>query len=242
MRIALIGYGKMGKAIESLSAPVHHEISLKVGRSGFTAKDLQQTDVAIEFSTPDAAVNNIYTCFEAGIPVVVGTTAWYHQYDEVVAACKKANGKMLTATNFSIGVNLFWKAAEYLAGLMNERTDYDVSVHEVHHLQKLDAPSGTAITTANKLIEQLNRKNRWVHHEIGNSPSDDPFHLNISSAREEGVPGTHIIEFANDIDSIELKHTAKNRKGFATGALKAAEWLYQQSEPGVYTMDDVLNL
>lgn len=240
MRIALIGYGKMGKTIETIALEQGHEISLRVGRDGFEIDQLKGADVAIEFSTPDTVVDNIKKCFEGQIPVVVGTTAWYKQYEEVVADCIQKDGAMLAATNFSIGVNLFWKIVEQAANLLNDHPSYDVSISEIHHLQKLDAPSGTAITTAEKILKELDRKKQWVHHEVGNAPSKESLHLNISSERIDGVPGTHIVHFKNEIDSIEISHTAHNRQGFAMGALKAAEWL--TGKIGIYTMDDLLTV
>ncbi|MBI1305659.1 MAG: 4-hydroxy-tetrahydrodipicolinate reductase [Bacteroidetes bacterium] len=232
----------MGKAIEELSEGRGHEIAFKVGREGFSADQLksQQIDVAIEFSTPDSAVANIRKCIEAGVPVVVGTTAWYDQYDKICNEVEAQNGSLLTATNFSIGVNLFWKIVNEAARLFNSQPDYDVDVKEIHHLQKLDAPSGTAITTAQKLLAELDGKSKWVHHEKGSDPSNEPNHLNIESERVDGVPGTHIVDFHGPIDSIEIIHTAHNRRGFALGALRAAEWL--AGRKGIFTMNDVLEL
>jgi 4-hydroxy-tetrahydrodipicolinate reductase len=239
MKIALIGYGKMGKAIEEIALDKGYEISLRVGRNGFEGSDLGKSDVAIEFSTPDTAASNILKCLQNNVPVVVGTTAWYHQFNEISEAVKRHNGGLLTATNFSIGVNLFWKVVTEASKLFNARSDYDVSIREIHHLQKLDAPSGTAISTAEHILKDFDRKNRWIHHERGNDPSLEPLHLNIESVRQEGVPGTHEVNFNGSIDSIEIKHTAHSRKGFAIGALSAAEWL--AGKKGIFTMDDVLN-
>ncbi len=239
MKIALIGYGKMGRAIEEIALSKGYEISLRVGKDGFEISDLAKTDVAIEFSTPDTVVSNIKKCIRAEVPIVVGTTAWYHEYDEVCQMVEQYKASLLSATNFSIGVNLFWEIVAQAAKLFNLRNEYDVNITEIHHLQKLDAPSGTAITTAERVLEQVDRKNRWIHHEHGNDKSVDPLHLNIESVRTDGVPGTHMVNFDGEIDSIEITHTAKSRKGFAIGALSAAEWLV--GKKGIFTMDDVLN-
>lgn len=239
MRIALIGYGKMGKAIEEMALQKGHTISLRVGREGFSSEDLIQTDVAIEFSTPDAAVANIEKCALAKVPVVVGTTAWYPQFDSVCEIIRKNDSAMLTATNFSIGVNLFWKIVSDASALLNKHPEYNIEIREIHHLQKLDAPSGTAITTAERILQRIDRKNQWVHHEHEQKGSDEPLHLNIESVRTEGVPGTHEVIFKSAIDTIEINHIAHSRKGFALGALQAAEWLCGKT--GIFNMDDILN-
>ena len=230
----------MGQAIEQLAIERGHEITLKADHTGFGVSDLEHVDVAIEFTTPDAAVGNIEKCFNAGVPVVVGTTAWYDQYDDVVAKCNSLNGGLFTATNFSIGVNLFFKINALAAQLIDPYTEYEVSVDEIHHTQKLDAPSGTAITTVETLTHNLSRKNQWIHHENGIGEAANDNEIVVNSYREENVPGTHAVKYESDIDTIELKHTAHNRKGFATGAIVAAEWMLGKT--GVYTMKDLLNI
>ncbi|MCB9261559.1 MAG: 4-hydroxy-tetrahydrodipicolinate reductase [Flavobacteriales bacterium] len=239
MKIALIGYGKMGKAIEEIALAKGHEISLRTDREGFEIDDLKDTDVAIEFSTPSTVAENIKKCADAGVPVVVGTTAWYHQFDEMSNYVKSKNSGLFTATNFSIGVNIFFKINELAANMIQKYGEYDVEVDEIHHTQKLDAPSGTAITTAEKLLANFSRKNNWIHHENGLGHTNNAMDLVVNSYREENVPGTHNVKFFSDIDTIEIKHTAHNRKGFAAGALAAAEWM--QGKKGIFSMKDLLN-
>jgi 4-hydroxy-tetrahydrodipicolinate reductase len=241
LKIAILGYGKMGQIIEEIALERGHTISLKVGIEGFQPEDLKNTDVAIEFSVPQAAAENIKKCAEAKTPVVVGTTAWYERYDEVSDYIQEKGGAMLAATNFSIGVNVFFMVNRYLSKLMNGQEDYDVYMKEIHHLQKLDAPSGTAITLAEGILEELDRKNNWVHHENpteNKMSSDNPLDLHVYSDRKQGVPGTHRIVFENSIDKITIEHEAKNRKGFALGSVLAAEWLH--GKKGVFTMQDLL--
>lgn len=239
MKIGLIGYGKMGRAIEELAAERGHQIILRAGSPGFTDAELKACDVAIEFSTPEAAPANIRRCLESSVPVVVGTTAWYAHYDELSNLSGQTGTPLLTASNFSIGVNLFFALNTYLARLMQNHTEYDVRMEEIHHTEKKDAPSGTAITLAEGILAELERKNKWVCREAGNVIKLDAFDLEIDALRVHGVPGTHRIAYQSDIDSIEIKHTAHNRKGFALGAIIAAEWL--QGKRGVFTMQDVLN-
>lgn len=239
MKIGLIGYGKMGRAIEELAAQRGHQIVLRAGSSGFTDAELRTCDVAIEFSTPEAAPNNIRRCLESSVPVVVGTTAWYAHYDELCNLSVKTGTPLLTATNFSIGVNLFFALNSYLARLMQNHAEYDVRMEEIHHTEKKDAPSGTAITLAEGILAELERKNKWVCREADNAGNMEAFDLEIEALRVPGVPGTHRIEYQSDIDSIEIKHTAHSRKGFALGAVIAAEWL--QGKRGVFKMQDVLN-
>ncbi len=237
MKIALLGYGKMGKAIESVidSIPQHEVILRFDGENGeeLSASLLAGADVAIEFSTPSTALANIYTCFEAGVPVIVGTTGWHKQLPEVTQKCEEMEGTLFWASNFSIGVNIFFAVNKYLAKVMNEQEQYDVTLEEVHHTEKLDSPSGTAITLATGVLEEVDRKHEWV-----NQPAEGEEQLSIISKREEGVPGTHLVTYNSGIDTIEISHVAHSRLGFAQGAVKAAEWVH--GKVGVYTMSDML--
>jgi 4-hydroxy-tetrahydrodipicolinate reductase len=235
MKIALIGYGKMGKEIETIALERKHEIVLIVEKDNedlVSKKDLQKADVAIEFTTPHSVVANLKRCMEAQLPVVVGTTGWYQQFEEVTNYCKNNNGTLFHATNFSIGVNLFFKVNTYLAELMNNYSNYDVSMEEIHHIHKLDKPSGTAITLAQQIINKVKRKNKW---SIDEKTADTLF---IQDKREGEVPGTHIIKYHSPIDDIEIMHKAHNRKGFALGAVVAAEFL--NGKKGIYTMSDII--
>lgn len=254
MKFALIGYGKMGRAIEEIilhqkksEARFHQdEVVLKISEdnlSDFTIDNLKRADVAIEFTQPDSAIPNIYKCFEAGVPVVVGTTAWLDRLDEVKKKCKEMNGGLFFSPNFSIGVNIFWEVNRRLAQLMNDQAQYDVSMVEIHHTEKKDAPSGTAVKTAEVIMEHLDRKKSWKLSDA-QSPSLDrqlsTDDLLIIAKREPGVPGTHTVRFESEVDFIELKHEAKSRKGFAEGALLAARWM--KGRRGVYGMKDLLSL
>ena len=201
---------------------------------------IKAADVAIEFTMPESAVKNIKTCFDYNVPVVVGTTGWYESYNEVVEESKKKKGCLFTATNFSLGVNIFFKLNEYLAKLMNNFSDYSIKMDEVHHTQKLDAPSGTAITLAHGIIEEVYRKDKWLSIEEGNNQIPDALELPIHSFREDNVPGTHSIHYDSPIDSIEIKHTAHSRKGFALGAVLAAEFI--KGKKGILGMNDMLKL
>lgn len=237
MKIALLGYGKMGKTIEGIAIERGHEIVLKVddhNKDSVTTKDLSKADVAIEFSTPQSAYNNILLCFEANIPIVVGTTAWLDKLGEVKKICKEKNQAFFHASNFSIGVNLFFQLNKKLATMMSGYKQYIPSMEEIHHTEKLDSPSGTAISLANDLIAIHPEKKSWV-----NSASGKTDELSIISKREPNVPGTHTISYTSDVDTIEIKHTAHSRKGFAEGAVIAAEWLI--GKKGCYTMNDMLN-
>jgi len=238
MKIAIIGYGKMGKAIESIALERGHEISLKVDSSNsgsISSKDLESSDVAIEFSRPENAVSNIKMCVEAKTPIVVGTTGWYDEYDAVSDLVKANDTALLAATNFSVGVNIFFELNKKLAAMMEPQKDYRSMITEIHHLQKLDSPSGTAITLAEGIIEKHSGYKQWE-----NDVPQDPSTLAILSEREAEVPGTHIIEYSSDIDEISISHKAKNRKGFALGAVLAAEYIHGKS--GIYQMKDVLNI
>ncbi len=232
MKIALLGYGRMGKAIEKIALDRGHEIVIKKDVEPLE-DDLSVAEVAIDFSHPSAAFENIKSCISKGIPVVSGTTGWLDQYDEIVSYCKAEGGSFIYASNFSIGVNLFFNLNEYLAKLMNQVGEYNVSMQETHHKHKLDAPSGTAITLANDVIANSDKIN-W---SISN-PKDKELFIDVK--REGEVPGTHIIAYNSSVDSIEIKHTAFNRTGFALGAVVAAEWL--KDKKGIFQMKDVLNL
>lgn len=238
MNIALIGYGKMGKEIEQIALSRGHNIVLKVDASNattYTIDELKKADVAIEFSTPEAAINNIYNCFDANVPVVVGTTGWLSKLDEVKQKCTAQQQALFYASNYSIGVNLFFKLNQYLAKLMNNYPNYNVSMEEIHHVHKLDAPSGTAISLANQVIEQLTEKRKWV-----NEASTAKQELSIISKRIDEVPGTHTVTYNSAVDEISITHIAHNRKGFALGAVVAAEWI--KDKKGVFGMNDLMNL
>ncbi|PZX92950.1 4-hydroxy-tetrahydrodipicolinate reductase [Flavobacterium aquariorum] len=233
MKIALLGYGKMGHVIERFALERGHEIVLKKDEFN-TYEGLSSADVAIDFSVPSAAVSNISSCFHANVPVVSGTTGWLEHYDEMIALCKEKNGGFISSSNFSLGVNLFFEFNEYLAKIMSQFDHYKVEMEEIHHDQKLDAPSGTAISLAKGIIENSNYTN-WT---LDDAPKENEIH--IEAVRVGTVPGTHTVTYNSEVDSIEIKHTAHNREGFALGAVIAAEWL--AGKQGVYTMKDVLNL
>ncbi len=234
MKIALLGYGRMGKAIEKIAIERGHEIVLKVDQKT-TKYDISVADVAIDFSIPTAAVGNITNCFKGNTPVVSGTTGWLDQYDEMIDLCKQNNGGFIYASNFSLGVNLFFEINKKVAQLMNPMLSkgYSVTSEEIHHTKKLDAPSGTAISLAEGVIENTTLKN-WKLYE---SAADE---LTITAKRVGDVPGTHSITYHSEVDEIEIKHTAYNRNGFALGAVVAAEWL--AGKKGVFSMKDVLGL
>lgn len=236
MKIALIGYGKMGKAIEEIAVAKGHEVVLKItvdNTEDFIKENIQMADVAIEFTGPESAPDNICKCIEAGIPVVSGSTGWLKDWNNVAAFINENNGGFLYASNFSIGVNLFFELNKYLAKLMASYEDYEVSLEEIHHTQKKDAPSGTAITLAEQVLQEIKTKRRWVNEPTANSED-----LLIVSKRVDPAPGTHIIKYSSAIDDIEIVHTAHNRKGFAGGAVLAAEFM--KDKKGIYTMQDVL--
>lgn len=237
MKIALIGYGKMGKEIEQIAISRGHTIVLKVDRtnaSSYSVAELKKADVAIEFSTPESAINNIHKCFEANIPVVVGTTGWLEHLDNVKQQCIEKQHTLFYASNYSIGVNLFFKLNESLAKMMNNYPAYNVSMEEIHHVHKLDAPSGTAISLANQVIGNLAAKKKWV-----NRPAEDTSELGIISKRLDEVPGTHTVTYSSDVDEISITHIAHNRKGFASGAVIAAEWV--KDKKGIFGMNDLMN-
>lgn len=235
MKVAIIGYGKMGHTIEKILQERGHEVVARVKSEGINREELRKADVAIEFSRPEAVVKNLGTCFEEKVPVVCGTTGWLAYYDEVTRLCRENDCGFIYASNFSLGVNLFFQLNQQLAAMMKKFGQYDVSLEEIHHRQKLDSPSGTAITLAEQVIENLDRKSGWTENE--NHQSDQ---IHIEAKREPEVPGTHVVKYTSEIDDIEIKHTAHNRKGFALGAVVAAEFLNGKS--GIYTMKDVLNL
>lgn len=244
MKFALIGYGKMGKVIEDviLSANANKtekdEIVLRIGAENkheLTIENLQKVDVAIEFTQPDAAIANINLCFDAGIPVVVGTTAWLDQLPTVKATCTAKNGALFYAPNFSIGVNIFFEINKKLATIMNHQPQYNVEMEEIHHTEKKDTPSGTAIKTAEVILEELTTKSNWLLADNGNHSTES---LMIKAFREPNVPGTHIVNYSSDVDTIQLIHEAKSRKGFAEGAVMAARWL--PGKKGVFEMKDLL--
>lgn len=236
MKIAIIGYGKMGKEIEKVATSRGHEIVLRsTSKEPFLPADLSETDVAIEFTHPDEVVKNIFKCFEGNTPVVTGTTGWYNRFNEVKDRCLEEEQSLFYATNFSLGVNLFFQLNKQLSRLMDPYDDYKAGIHETHHTEKKDAPSGTAITLAEDLVYESTRYKDWSDKDENESDI-----LNVSSSRIEGVPGTHEIKWRSDIDEIEITHTAFNRKGFALGSVLAAEWVNDRH--GVFTMRDMLKL
>ena len=232
MKIALLGYGRMGKVIERIALERGHEIVLKKNAED-TFDGLENADVAIDFSIPDAAVGNISTCFNANIPVISGTTGWLEQFHNMAKLCEEKGGAFIYGSNFSLGVNIFFELNAHLARVMSNLKQYKVSMEEIHHLQKLDAPSGTAITLANDIIDTSDYSS-WA---LENAKEDE---ILIAAKREEGIPGTHSVFYDSNVDSIEIKHTAHNREGFALGAVVAAEWL--AGKKGIFTMKDVLGL
>lgn len=232
MKIALLGYGKMGKVIEKIALERGHEIVLRK-----TATDpfdgLEKADIAIDFSIPSAAVTNISTCLNAGIPVISGTTGWLDAYPKMVALCEAKSGAFIYGSNFSLGVNIFFELNDYLARIMSKFSQYTIQMEEIHHTQKLDAPSGTAITLAKTIMEH-SEYSAWT---LEKAKEDE---IRIEAKRIENVPGTHTVTYNSEVDAIEIKHTAHNREGFGLGAVIAAEWLLPKT--GVFTMKDVLDL
>lgn len=228
----------MGKAVEEVALQKGHEIVLKINSKNledFNAANLRKADVAVEFSNPENAIKNITTCLEAGIPTITGTTGWLDKWEEVKKSVVANNGSFLFASNFSIGVNIFYELNQLLAKLMSQHLEYDVSIIETHHTQKKDAPSGTAISLAEQILSKTQSKEKWV-----NQASDDPKNLSILSERKDPTPGTHEVIYQSTIDDIEIKHTAHNRLGFAKGAVLAAEYIVDKK--GIFTMKDVLGL
>lgn|SRR5690606_6884745 len=244
MKIVILGYGKMGQMIEKFALKRGHEIALIVdseNRDGLIAEDLVDADIAIDFSTPEAALGNISLCFEASLPLVVGTTGWYDHIEEVKETCLEADQSLLYGSNFSIGVNLFFHVNKLLAKAIAPYQQYDVQVEEIHHIQKLDAPSGTAITIAEGIIDNNEIKKTWVNQVVGAEEEivNQPHELLIESLRIEEVPGTHTVLYSSEVDQIEFKHTAHNREGFALGAVIAAEWLY--GKKGFYQVTEIFD-
>ncbi|MBX2877211.1 MAG: 4-hydroxy-tetrahydrodipicolinate reductase [Saprospiraceae bacterium] len=237
MKIALIGYGKMGKTIDQLAQAAGHQVvaRIDVGNQGdLSAESLTSADVAIEFTRPESAFNNIVTCLENGVPVVSGTTGWLDRLEEAKQLVEKYQGGLFYASNYSIGVNIFFAINKQLAKLMKRYDQYGISMEEIHHTQKLDAPSGTAITLAEGILGELSYKKSWV-----NEPSQQDEELPIISKRIDKVPGTHTIRYNSPIDNITITHTAHSREGFARGALAAAEWMV--GKQGFYGMEDMLS-
>ncbi len=237
MKIALIGYGKMGKAIEEIAVKKGHSISLVIdlhNAHDLTKENLQKSDVAIEFTTPETAVNNIMQCFDAGVPVVCGTTGWLDKIEEIKQACLKNDAAFLYSSNYSIGVNIFFEVNKKLSELMSKQ-DYNVSIEETHHTQKKDAPSGTAITIAEQILKELSEKKKWVNEKTNNEKD-----LSIISHRIDPAAGTHSVKYTSEVDDIEIIHTAHNRKGFAAGAVLAAEFI--KGKKGIFSMKDVLGI
>ncbi|HEY0899045.1 MAG TPA: 4-hydroxy-tetrahydrodipicolinate reductase [Sphingobacteriaceae bacterium] len=244
MKIALLGYGKMGRIIEEFALDRGHDVVLKITSSNqdeLTVENLQKADVVIDFSTPATVLSNIEKCFEADIPVVVGTTGWYGKLQELKNACESGNKCMLYGSNFSIGVNVFFHVNKILARIMNRYPQYDVLVEEIHHTEKLDAPSGTAITIAEGILEGVERKREWVNDLVGDNSEviPKPEQLLIESHRLEEVPGTHTVIYSSEVDDLEFKHKAHSRAGFALGAVLAAEWL--QGKRGFYSVKDIFD-
>ncbi|HWC55004.1 MAG TPA: 4-hydroxy-tetrahydrodipicolinate reductase [Chitinophagaceae bacterium] len=236
MKIALIGYGKMGKTIEEIALQRNHEIILKIdvdNLADFTAENLSKADAAIEFTGPHSAFENVKKVLSFGVPLVCGSTGWLEKMDEIKKLLADKNGAFLYASNFSIGVNIFFELNKKLAALMAPHPDYEINIKEIHHTQKKDAPSGTAITLAEQILESNKRKKRWV-----NENSDNVEDLEIISERIDPAPGTHIVKYSSTVDDIEIIHTAHSRKGFALGAVMAAEFI--KGKKGLFSMKDVL--
>ena len=232
MKIALLGYGKMGKIVEKLAVKKGHTIVSRINQYS-SKEEILKADIAIEFSTPQSAVSNIKFCLENNIPIVSGTTGWLAHYDKMIKLCENRNGSFIYASNFSIGVNLFFSINEYVSNLMEPWKDYQVSIEEVHHNQKLDIPSGTAVTLAEEIIRNSDKKN-W---ELNGTEAEN---INITAKRINDIKGTHIINYDSNIDTISIKHEAHSRDGFALGAILAAEWLADKK--GIFTMKDVLQI
>jgi len=233
MKIALLGYGRMGKAIEAIALQRGHTIVIKTSQD--KDYDITAADVAIDFSVPSAAYNNISNCLNHNVPVISGTTGWLEKYNAIVSLCEKQKGAFIYASNFSLGVNIFFELNKYLAKMMAKLEDYKVDIEEIHHTQKLDAPSGTAITLAEGIIQNNKAYNNWELNKAKDAKT-----IAIEAKRITDVPGTHIISYTSPIDTIKIEHEAHNRQGFALGAVIAAEWIIDKS--GVFTMKDVLNI
>ncbi len=238
MKLALIGYGKMGKAIEEVALHKGHQVVIKIDQPNLqdlTKENLSKADVAIEFTGPNSAYENVKKCIEFDIPVVCGSTGWIERMDEIKKLCANKNGAFIYSSNYSVGVNIFFEVNKKLAALMAPHKEYEVILEETHHTHKKDAPSGTAITLAEQILEQVKRKKQWV-----NELSDHPEDLEIISQRIDPAAGTHSVKYSSAIDNLEIIHTAHNRKGFAGGAVLAAEFL--KDKKGFFTMKEVLGL
>ena len=238
MNIAIIGYGKMGREIEKTAAERNHNTALIIdinNHADLNCKKLADIDVALDFSIPESAYSNIIKCFRCDTPVVSGTTGWLDRLEEVVRICREKNQTLFYAANYSLGVNIFMQINKYLAVLMNRFSDYEITIEETHHARKLDAPSGTAIKLANDIIPAVNRKNKW---ELNKASDKDT--IRITSIREDNIPGIHKITYDSPMDRIEIQHSAKNRKGFALGAIMAAEFI--KDKKGYYTISDLLKI
>jgi 4-hydroxy-tetrahydrodipicolinate reductase len=233
MKIALLGYGKMGKVIEKIAVSRGHEVTLKIDKDS-TPYDITSVDVAINFSTPESAVENIRIALENNIPVISGTTGWLSEMEFINTLCAAKNGAFIYASNFSLGVNIFFELNKHLAKMMKNLSDYQVDIEEIHHTQKQDAPSGTAITLAEDVLQHS------THDSWGLAPLKDNDKLAITAKRIDSVPGTHTVNYSSEVDRISLTHTAHNREGFGLGAVVAAEWILGKT--GVFTMNDVLNI
>jgi len=238
MRIALIGYGKMGHMIEEIALQRGHQVVLKIDVSNqqdFTKENISKADVAIEFTGPDSAFQNVMKCINFRVPTVSGSTGWNNKIDEAKSLCQQKDGSFLHTSNFSIGVNIFFEVNKLLAKLMASHAEYDVTMKEIHHTQKKDAPSGTAVTLAEQILSNLPRKKNWI-----NQSSQNKEQLSIISERIDPAPGTHEVKYSSEVDDIEIIHTAHSRKGFALGAVLAAEFIAHRK--GVFSMKDVLNV
>ena len=233
MKIALLGYGKMGQTIEQIALSRGHDVILKIDKNDHNYY-ISKADIAIDFSIPSVAFNNISNCIDNNVPVISGTTGWLEDYNKVVNLCKEKNGAFIYASNFSLGVNIFFELNKTLAKMMSQLKQYKVSLEEIHHTQKLDAPSGTAISLANDIISAHTSYNEWKLDENGENI------IPITAKRIKDVPGTHTVSYQSEVDTITIEHVAHNRQGFALGAIIAAEWLVGKT--GVFTMNDVLNI
>ncbi|WP_276348330.1 4-hydroxy-tetrahydrodipicolinate reductase [Daejeonella sp. JGW-45] len=244
MKIAILGYGKMGRIIEEFASERGHEVVLKVNIDNLddlNVPNLRKADVAIDFSTPDSVMTNINTCFDAGVPIVVGTTGWYGRLQEVKDQCIEGSNTLLYGSNFSVGVNVFFFVNKVLAKIMNRYPQYEVQVDEIHHTEKLDSPSGTAMSIAEGILGELDRKSEWVNELIGSGEEliTKPDQLLIESHRIEDVPGTHTVIYSSEVDEIEFKHAAHSRAGFALGAVLAAEWVHDKT--GFFNITDMFD-
>ena len=238
MKIAIIGYGKMGKAVEKEAVKNNHTVVLKIdetNKNDLTIDKLKEVDLAFEFSIPSSAFENINLCFDANIPVISGATGWLERYDDVIERCKAENKSFFYASNFSVGVNVFFKLNKYLAKIMNNFSEFDIELSETHHIHKLDAPSGTAITIAQDIITEIERKQNWVKEN-----TEDNNQIKIKSFREGENPGVHTVSYNSPIENILITHESKNREGLAQGSLLAAEYIIGKT--GVFGMDDLLDI